>query len=145
MANKATSGSTGRELPETEGLVPGGRESVGTVRRDDLSLSMNNPTLVASRSFTYAVRDDVRVTMETALGISIILFVAGQIPYDEGFVTASREQHIRAEVFVNPSFPLSYKLYTYFSSEVARLVTQPVWPTSVPRITNCSDMVAAAE
>lgn len=31
---------------------------------------------------------------------------------------------------------------THFSSDVARLVTQPLWPSSTPRITNCSDMMA---
>lgn len=32
-------------------------------------------------------------------------------------------------------------VYTYFSREVAREVTQPVWPSRVPRRTNCSAMM----
>ena len=29
----------------------------------------------------------------------------------------------------------------YFSKEVAKLVTHPLWPSRVPRITNCSAML----
>ena len=29
----------------------------------------------------------------------------------------------------------------YFSNEVAKLVTHPLWPTRVPRITSCSAML----
>ena len=36
MADEGTSGVAGSKLPQTEGLVPGRGESVGTVRRDDL-------------------------------------------------------------------------------------------------------------
>jgi hypothetical protein len=36
VADKAAGGHTGGQLPETEGLVPGRRESVCTVRGDDL-------------------------------------------------------------------------------------------------------------
>lgn len=36
VSNKAAGGGTGRELPQTESLVPGGGERIGTVRGDDL-------------------------------------------------------------------------------------------------------------
>jgi hypothetical protein len=36
VADECPSGVAGSKLPETEGLVPGRGESVGTVRRDDL-------------------------------------------------------------------------------------------------------------
>ena len=36
VADKASGGDTGGELPETEGLVPGRGEGVGAVGRDDL-------------------------------------------------------------------------------------------------------------
>lgn len=36
VADEAAGGHTGRELPETEGLVPGGRQSVGAVGGNDL-------------------------------------------------------------------------------------------------------------
>jgi len=38
VSNKSSGGSTGRKLPETESLVPGCRESIGTVRGDNLNL-----------------------------------------------------------------------------------------------------------
>ena len=34
--------------------------------------------------------------------------------------------------------PIQAFSITHFSSDVARLVTHPLWPTRVPRITNCS-------
>jgi hypothetical protein len=36
VANKASGGGTGGKLPETQGLVPGSRESIGTVGGDNL-------------------------------------------------------------------------------------------------------------
>ena len=33
----------------------------------------------------------------------------------------------------------------YFSREVAKLVTQPAWPSSVPLSTSCSAMIATFE
>jgi len=41
VADKASSGGTGRELPEAESLVPGSRESVCTVGGDDLYKSQH--------------------------------------------------------------------------------------------------------
>lgn len=41
VANEAPGGGTGGELPQAEGLVPGRRESVGTVRGDDLQRSIS--------------------------------------------------------------------------------------------------------
>lgn len=32
--------------------------------------------------------------------------------------------------------------HAHFSNDVARLVTQPLWPSRTPRITNCSDILA---
>lgn len=40
MSNEAAGGDTGGKFPETEGLVPGGRESVRAVGRDDLFARM---------------------------------------------------------------------------------------------------------
>jgi hypothetical protein len=37
VPNKSAGGGTGGELPKAESLVPGGRESVGTVGGDDLN------------------------------------------------------------------------------------------------------------
>ena len=45
MADEGPGSIAGSKLPETEGLIPGRGESVGTVRRDDLCIQ-----LVISRS-----------------------------------------------------------------------------------------------
>lgn len=39
VANEAAGCHTGSELPQAKSLVPGGRESVGTVGGDDLKIS----------------------------------------------------------------------------------------------------------
>ena len=36
---------------------------------------------------------------------------------------------------------LAWKVFPYFSKDVAKLVTHPEWPSRVPRITNCSAML----
>jgi len=36
VPDESAGGGAGGELPQTEGLVPGGRERIGTVRGDDL-------------------------------------------------------------------------------------------------------------
>lgn len=41
VADEATGGGSGSELPETESLVPGGGESVSTVRGDNLPRPCN--------------------------------------------------------------------------------------------------------
>ena len=68
MPDKSTSGDAGRELPQTKGLVPRSREGVCTVGRN------------------HAIGDDVRVSMETSLWVTVGGFVAGKIPYDQGLV-----------------------------------------------------------
>lgn len=51
VSNKSASGGTSGELPQTESLVPGSRESVGSVRGDDLNpVSANCPNLQNSRN-----------------------------------------------------------------------------------------------
>jgi len=53
VANESSGGGTGRELPESESLVPGSRESVRSIRRDN------------------AVGDDVAVTVKGSLGVTV--------------------------------------------------------------------------
>ena len=90
------------------------------------------------------------VAVEAPLGVTVRGLVAGQVPDDEGLVARRREKHVRAvrqSVFHAPcpartecaGFDISY---THFSREVAREVTQPEWPSRVPRRTNCSAMFA---
>lgn len=58
VANESASGGTGGELPEAEGLVPGGGEGIGAVGRDDLIPSIHIH-LNLSVLFTNTVRDNV--------------------------------------------------------------------------------------
>ena len=46
--------------------------------------------------WTYAVRDDVGVTLEAALGVTVGLLVAGKVPDDQILVATAREQHVGA-------------------------------------------------
>jgi len=88
----------------------------------------------------------VRVAVERALRVAVGGLVAGQVPDDEGLVAGGREEHVRAGVLLAPCTVLPSSLRTaYFSSEVARLVTQPEWPSRVPRRTSCSAIVVDLE
>lgn len=88
VADESSRGRTGSQLPESEGLVPRSREGVGAVRGDDLKdQSVSKPCReLPSRAFqkqqiqTYAVGDDVGVTVERSLGVSVLRLVAGEVP-----------------------------------------------------------------
>ena len=112
VANEGTGGLAGSELPEAERLVPGVIQSVGTVGGDHL-LNSQNPhvsrtsfrtkspaisTVFGRVRYAYTVRDDVRVTLEAALGVTVGLLVAGKVPDDQGLVATAREQHVGARV-----------------------------------------------
>lgn len=155
VADEAAGGHTGGELPQAEGLVPGRRKSVGTVRGDDLQQPMLAPIFVAvlrcswGAFGTYAVRDDVGVALQAALGVAVSLLIAGEVPDDEGLVARTRQEHVRA---VQQRISLSSSstqncaraqpFQTHFSREVASEVTHPLWPSRVPRSTSCSAMVS---
>lgn len=79
VADEAAGGDTGRELPEAESLVPGRRKGVGTVRGD------------------HTVGNDVGVTVEGTLGVTVRGVVAGKVPDDEGLVTRTGQEHVRAD------------------------------------------------
>ena len=68
VANEATSGETGVEVPQTESVVPRGRKRELAVRRDD------------------NVRDKVVVAVEDALGVAVGVLITGQLPDNDGFV-----------------------------------------------------------
>jgi len=68
VSNKSSGSGASRKLPEAESLVPGGRESIGSVRGDD------------------AVRNDVRVAVKGPLWVAVRALVAGQVPDDQGLV-----------------------------------------------------------
>lgn len=108
VADEATGGGAGGELPKSQGLVPRSGQSVGTVGGDDLPfqsalLSNNSPPLASMfypHSFssvgTYAVRDDVGVAVEGLLGVTVLRLVTGQVPDDQGLVTGAGQEHVGA-------------------------------------------------
>jgi hypothetical protein len=156
VADEAAGGGTGGELPEAQRLIPGRGEGVGTVRGDDLSCNcqLRLCDLLASQLLrrvgrTYAIGDDVRVAVQTALRVAVRRLVAGEVPDDERLVPGCGQEHVRAG---RKSACAQFSMLqlqgaaraisqTYFSREVAREVTQPLWPSRVPRRTNCSAMV----
>ena len=86
---------------------------------------------------TYTVRNDVGVTLQRALGVSVLGLVAGEVPDDEGLVAAGGEEHVGAGSStwletddVGEKGHRFGVVRTYFSMEVARLVTQPFYTTS---------------
>lgn len=131
VANESAGGGAGSKLPEAEGLVPGGREGVSTVGRDHLfQVSAGVRSIINSNSgSTYTVGDDVGVALERSLGVAVLGLVAGEVPDDEGLVSRGGEQHVRAiERSVLGGMRRacwSSERATYFSIEVAKLVTQP--------------------
>lgn len=78
VADEAAGGLAGGKLPEAEGLVPGRGQSVGTVGGD------------------HTVGDDVRVTVEGALGVAVRGLITGKVPDDEGLVTRTGKEHVGA-------------------------------------------------
>lgn len=72
VADKLTGSDTGVQVPETEGVVPGGGEGELAVGGDD------------------DVGNEVVVAVENALGVAVRVFVTGQGPDDDGLVWKSR-------------------------------------------------------
>lgn len=85
------------------------------------------------------------VAGEASLGVPVGLVVAGQVPDDQGLVATAREQHVGAidAIAVRDRSILNSHVNSgaYFSREVAKLVTQPLWPSRVPRRISCSAMI----
>lgn len=77
VADKAPSSSAGVQVPETQRLVPRGRESELAVRRD------------------HDVRHEVVVTVQDLLGVAVVVLVARELPNDDGLVTRSGQQEVR--------------------------------------------------
>lgn len=69
------------------------------------------------------------VSVERALGVTVLGLVAGEVPNDESLVARSGKKHVGAvHMLVRGRFRYSnlcFSVETYFSMEVARLVTQP--------------------
>lgn len=150
VADKGAGGVASGQFPQTESLVPGAGESIGTVGGDDLlckspishAHASNFPPSTKSLSqavfpeLTYTVRDNVGVTVKASLGVSICCLVAGQVPDDQGLVATGGEEHVGArKVTGNQYLPSSLHTSSmlsiaggnpYFSIDVAREVTQPL-------------------
>jgi hypothetical protein len=45
---------------------------------------------------TYAVGDNMRVAMKRSLGITVLRLVAGKVPDDQGLITTTGQEHVRA-------------------------------------------------
>lgn len=92
------------------------------------------------------------VTLEAALGVTVGLLITGKVPDDQGLVAGCGQQHVGA-IIKHSSQRLSHQKFnlrksevrSYFSREVAREVTQPLWPSRVPRRTSCSAMMGMSD
>ena len=104
VADEAAGGGAGGELPEPQGLVPRGRQSVSTVRGDNLPIpsafkSPICPYFGPSGCCclgTYTVGDDVGVTVQRSLGVTVLGLVTGEVPDDQGLVTRTGQEHVGA-------------------------------------------------
>lgn len=65
--------------------------------------------------------------MERSLGVTVLGLIASEVPDDQGLVSGSRQEHVGAEERLAGRVRITAYLQslTYFSMEVARLVTQP--------------------
>ena len=72
VADESAGGETGVEVPEPEGVVPGGRQRELAIRRDD------------------DVGDEVVVSVKDALRVTVGLLLAGELPDDNGLVCITR-------------------------------------------------------
>lgn len=68
MSNKFTSGLASVQVPETQGVIPRGRECELAVRGDD------------------HIGDKVIVSGEDSFGVTVCVFITGQLPNDDSFV-----------------------------------------------------------
>jgi hypothetical protein len=90
---------------------------------------------------TYTVGDDVGVTVKRAFWVAVRGLVSGEVPDDQGLVAGSGEQHVGAVKCQSFDLQVPSALQTYFSMDVAKEVTQPLWPSRVPFRINCSVML----
>jgi hypothetical protein len=81
--------------------------------------------------------------VERSLGETILCLVACQVPDDQRLVSRRGKEHIGT--ITCQCLEIFGAVTTNFSREVARLVTQPEWPTSSPRMINCSAMIATID
>lgn len=86
------------------------------------------------------------VAVEGALWVSVGALIAGQVPDDQSLISATRQEHVWAIQKVSiDSKKLRSQFCAYFSIEVAKLVTQPLWPSRVPFRISCSVMLGGID
>lgn len=83
MVFKTTSGLSGSQIPQAQGLVPRAGQGVVTIGRQ------NN------------VADEVRVAVQTLLGDTVAGIVASQLPNDQGLVWKMGKQKSEVRNSVN--------------------------------------------
>lgn len=76
VADESLGAFAGFKVPQSEGLVPRGRQSVSTVSGDG------------------DVLDDVFVTLERLLGNTVVFFTTSQLPGDQGLVSRTRKKQV---------------------------------------------------
>lgn len=77
MVLEATGGLASGQIPQAQSLVPGSRESVVTIGRQN------------------DVTDEVRVTVQAFLWDTVVGLITGQLPYDQCLVcNRKKSKHI---------------------------------------------------
>ena len=76
VSHKAARRHAGVEVPETESLVPRGRQSKLTIRRD------------------HDIRHEVVVTVQDLLWVAVVGVITRQLPHNDGLVTRSSQQKV---------------------------------------------------
>lgn len=87
------------------------------------------------------------VAVKGALWVSVRALIAGQVPDDQSLISATRQEHVWAIQKGQHRFSkkLRCQFCAYFSIEVAKLVTQPLWPSRVPFRISCSVMLGGID
>jgi len=78
VTNETTSADTVGEIPETKGVIPAARKSIVTIIGQ------------------FDVLNEVVVTVETTLSMSVFLAGAGQFPHHNSLVPRTRDEQVRA-------------------------------------------------
>lgn len=90
------------------------------------------------------------VAVEGALWVSVLALVAGQVPDDQSLISATGQEHVRAiqkSASISKTGGRAWRVLraAYFSIEVAKLVTHPLWPWSSPFKISCSVMLGGID
>ena len=66
VVDESAGAASGADLPQSQSSIPGARQSILSIRRDD------------------NIRDEVVVSAERSAGIAVVSFLAGKSPYQDG-------------------------------------------------------------